>query len=101
MTFEEKKQAGIIFTMHNIDENRPYISMVPTQGASAESVTINGGLSWWDRSKGRYRTAAEQREYEKEVLTKNAKYNAWFGFPNSTQAKELKDQNLKTKDNGE
>ena len=96
MTFEEKKQANLIFTLHTIDESQPYISMVPTQGPSAVPVTTSG-LSWWDRSKGRYRTAAEQREYEKEVLTKNAEYNSQLEFSNAVSAKELKDEINKTK----
>lgn len=97
MTFEEKKKANLIFTMHNIDESQPYISMTPTQGPSAVPVTVNGGLPWWDRSKSRYRTAAEQREYEKEVLTKNAEYNAQLEFSNTASAKDLKDEINKTK----
>ena len=97
MTFEEKKRANLIFTLHNIDESQPYLSMRPTQGPSAIPLTISSGLSWWDHDKGRYRTAEEQREFEKEVLSKNAEYNATLEFSNSVAAKELKDEIEKSK----
>ena len=64
--FENKKRQGLIFTLHNIDTQKPYICMKnDPKSISCKPVPVPMpvGPSFWSRLSGRYRTAEEQREY--------------------------------------
>lgn len=60
--FEEKKRKGFIFTLHNIDSSKPYVSMDPKTGYS-QPISQPDGPSYWSRKSGRYRTEKEQAEF--------------------------------------
>lgn len=65
--FETKKQAGLFFTLKNINPDLPANSMI-----SGHTPVSAPGVSYWDRKHGRYRTYEEQQEYLREIgaLTK-------------------------------
>lgn len=65
--FDEKKRSGLIFTEHNIDETRPYNSMI-LNIRGLKTVEMPGVVSYWSRLSGRYRTAKEQARFLKTGL---------------------------------
>ena len=57
---EKKKREGLIFTLHNMNRSKPYISIEKGK-TSAKPITCDH--NFWSRRSGRYRTFEEQTEY--------------------------------------
>jgi hypothetical protein len=59
--FEKKKKEGLIFTFHNMNPLKDYVSIEP-KATSAQPVVSDDYL-YWSRLSGRYRTFEEQKEF--------------------------------------
>lgn len=60
--FDEKKLRGFIFTEHDADPKRPYISMDHSRIRDLP-IEEPGAVSWWSHLSGRYRNAEEQKRF--------------------------------------
>lgn len=59
-----KKLNGLIFTEKNINDTKDLIPAEPV-----------GGISYWSRELGRYRTSKEQAEYVRMLASKTFNNN--------------------------
>lgn len=60
--FDDKKRAGYIFTLHNIDPDLPTLCMNP-EYVTPKPITEPEGPSFWSHLSGRYRTYEEQQAF--------------------------------------
>lgn len=61
--FEQKKRENLVFTLHNINPDWPYLSMQPTSILYARPIEEPDGPSYWSHLSGRYRSYEEQQEF--------------------------------------
>ena len=60
--YASKMIKGYIFTLHDINPDKPYVSMKGTLDRP-RAIEQPGEVGWWSHLSGRYRNAKEQREY--------------------------------------
>lgn len=60
--FENLKKNNLVFTEHNMNPKRPFVS-VDISTNCLRPLTPPDGPSYWSHLSGRYRDYEEQREY--------------------------------------